>query len=399
MGWHRHRPSLRGRYPEQVENEAQLARGFNPPEQHRLWRDRLLPRLVIPLYWFYKVALFPSFVFGRKPRNIELVAIESGKIGWTHVYFEELEASAGDFFGPANIVRQVIDRESSYFPQFHDYQMSQQPSAVIIDVRTPTQTWRAALIETFRMSHLLLRQGITPLVVLTDAYYRRHRWQAAVLTAYRGSVITFSAKEIVRKIFPHDRIAGPLFMPISHRRLQWLMDNRTSNARDFKELSPVRVSFIGSMYSPRDQFLTAVQERLAVKGIHLEINGDKAGTSNDQYWETLLNADVIVTTTLQGPQRAHMDWVWVRQAVFRYSETLAAGTALVAGKVDGGFPFFENKRDFLEFESVDECVRAIEELVTDTQTRAGFAERGQATIAEYVEQGTFWRVALTTMQN
>jgi Glycosyl transferases group 1 len=381
-----------------VEEEAQLARGFNPPEQHRLWRDRILPRTVIPLYWLYKAALFPSFVFGRKPRQVDLVAIESGKIGWTHVYFEELEGSASDFFGPHNVLRQVIDRDAPYFPQFRKNQCDQKPSLVIIDVRTPTQTWRAALVETFRMSHLLLRQGVTPLVVLTDAYYRRHRWQAAVLTAYRGSVVTFSAEEIVRKIFPHDRLVGPLFMPISRRRIQWLEEHKTLMLRNRKEDSPIHVAFIGSMYSPRDAFLDAVQERLVAKGIHLEINGDKAGTSNDQYWNTLINADVIVTTTLQGPQRAYMDWVWIRQAVFRYSETLAAGTALVAGKVDGGFPYFDNERDFLEFDSVDQCVSAIEELVRNAQARSALADRGHATISEYVQQGTFWKVSLDAMK-
>lgn len=379
--------------------EAELfARGFNPPEEHRLWRDRLLPRSVFPLYWLYKIALFPSFLAGKKPREVDVVAIESGKVGWTHVYFEELEGSAGDYFGSGQVLRQVIDRDAKYFPQFRSNQREQRPSMVVIDVRTPTQTWRSALIDTFRMSHLLLRQGITPLVVLTDAYYRRHRWQAAVLTAYRGSVITFSAKEIVRKIFPHDRIAGPLFMPISQERLQWLEKNKARLHMDRNPDSPVRVSFIGSMYSPRDAFLAEVQSRLAVKGIQLEINGDKAGTSNDQYWETLLKADVIVTTTLQGPQRTYMDWVWIKQAVFRYAETLAAETALVAGSVDGGFPYFENERDFLEFESVDECVTAVESLVTDPNARTSMAARGHATISEYVKEGTFWNVALAAME-
>jgi len=381
-----------------VEEEAQLARGFNPPEQNRLWRDVLLPRSVIPLYWLYKAALLPSFVLGKKPKAIESVAIESGKVGWTHVYFEELEGSAKDFFGTDQVVRQVIDRDAAYFPQFKSHQREQSPTLLIIDVRTPTQSWRAALVETFRMTHLMLQSGITPLVVLTDAYYRRHRWQAAVLTAYRGSVITFSAKETVRKIFPHDRIAGPLFMPISQSRLHWLEVQKEKKKRERITDDPVKVSFIGSMYSPRDEFLAAVQQRLTQKGIHLEINGDKAGTSNDQYWEALLEADVIVTTTLQGPQRTYMDWVWVKQAVFRYSETLAAGTTLVAGNVDGGFPFFKNERDFLEFESVDECVSAVEQMAVSAQVRSAIADRGHATISGYVRQGTFWEVSLKAME-
>lgn len=370
-----------------MEEEAQLARGFNPPEQHRLWRDVLLPRSVIPLYWLYKAALLPFFLLGKKPREIQSVAIESGKVGWTHVYFEELEGSARDFFGAEHVMRQVIDRDAPYFPQFAQHQREQNPTLVIIDVRTPTQSWHAALVETFRMSHLLLRTGITPLVVLTDAYYRRHRWQAAVLTAYRGSVVTFSAKEIVRKIFPHDRIEGALFMPISQERLVWLEEQKSQ--RQLTD-SKLKISFIGSMYSPRDEFLDLVKMRLAQDGIVLEINGDKSGTSNNQYWDKLVNSDIILTTTLQGPQRSYMDWVWVRQAVFRYSETLAAGTALVAGKVDGGFPYFKNGQDFLEFVSVDECVQSLLRLAKNPELLTSIRSQGHERVKEYVNSGTFW---------
>jgi hypothetical protein len=153
------------------------------------------------------------------------------------------------------------------------------------------------------------------------------------------------------------------------------------------------------MYSPRDEFLAAVQQRLTQKGIHLEINGDKAGTSNDQYWDKLVDSDIILTTTLQGPQRSYMDWVWIRQAVFRYSETLAAGTALVAGPVDGGFQYFESGRDFLEFESVDECVAALFDLTTNSQKLTEISQTGHQTVKKYVEQGTFWHVVLAALKN
>lgn len=377
-----------------MEEEAQFARGFNPPERHRLWRDVILPRTVIPLYWLYKLALFPFFLTGQRPRKFTKVSIESGIIGWTHVYFEELYGSASDYFGPEALTRQVIDRDVTYFPQFKKNQLRDVPDLVILDVRTPTQSWRAALTETFRMSHFMLRRGITPLVVLTDAYYRRHRWQAAVLTAYRGSVVTFSAKKIVCKIFPHDRLTGPLFMPISASRLQWLEQQKSRRLAEYDPTGELKVSFIGSMYSPREEFLSVVKERLADYGIDLEINGDKAATSNDQYWATLINADIILTTTLQGPERKYLDWVWVRQAVFRYSETLAAGTTLVAGPVDGGFPYFEAEHDFVEFESVDECVESIVELVNNQSWREGIAQQGHATLSDYVKTGRFWHDAL-----
>lgn len=377
-----------------MEEEAQFARGFNPPERHRLWRDVILPRTVIPLYWVYKIALLPFFLTGKRPRTFTKVSIESGIVGWTHVYFEELHGSAADFFGVDAVTKQVIDRDTDYLPQFKANQQRDKPDLVIIDVRTPTQNWRAALIETFRMSQFMLRRGITPLVVLTDAYYRRHRWQAAVLTAYRGNVVTFSAKKIVCKIFPHDRLTGPLFMPISASRLQWLEEQKSKRFSERNPNGQLKISFIGSMYSPREEFLSVVKDRLAGYGIDVEINGDKAGTSNDQYWDTIINADIILTTTLQGPERKYLDWVWVRQAVFRYSETLAAGTTLVAGPVDGGFPYFTVGHDFVEFESVDECVESIVQLVQNRRLCHEIALQGHATVGDYVKTGRFWHDAL-----
>ena len=377
-----------------MEEEALFARGFNLPQQNRLWRDVILPRTIIPLYWAYKVALFPFYLTGKRPRPLSKVAIESGKVGWTHVYFEELYGSAGDYFGPDAVTRQVIDRDAPYYPQFKVNQKTDKTDLLIIDVRTPTQSWSGALIETFQMSRLLLTKGVTPLVVLTDAYYRRHRWQAAVLTAYRGSVVTFSATSIVHKIFPHRRIAGALFMPISASRLEWLRENKKKFESERKTNDPVKIAFIGSMYSPRKEFLDAVKKQLASRGVDLYIHADKTGISNDEYWSTLMDADVILSTTLQGPERNYIDWGWVRQAVFRYAETMAAGTMLVSGPVDGGFSYFENGRDFLEFESVDQCVEILIQLKNNPERRSLIATQGNATIREYVVSGRFWKDAL-----
>ena len=116
-----------------------------------------------------------------------------------------------------------------------------------------------------------------------------------------------------------------------------------------------------------------VGERLAPGGITLRVNGDKWGTSNDDYWRTLADADVIVTTTLQGPDRPFMDWIWVQQAVFRFIETMAAGRR--AGRLGrpGITRFFAPGTDFLQFVSVDEAVAAIERLVRDPEVRRAVA--------------------------
>jgi hypothetical protein len=228
---------------------------------------------------------------------------------------------------------------------------------------------------------------VVPIVVLTDAFYRRQRWHAAVLTAFTGVVVTFAHQDIVRSIFPHRRLIGPLPMPISRARLEWLED-----ARAAREVPAVpRVQFIGSVYPPRDAFLDVVVSRLAERDITMHVNRDKAATSNETYWRTLVDADVVVTTTVQGPSRPTMDWIWVQQAVFRYAESTAAGAALIAGPVDGGFWAFEDGVDFLEFQSVPEAVEQITRLAGDDRLRERIAHRGHETSRRLILEQAFWR--------
>jgi hypothetical protein len=338
---------------------------------------------------------------GARRRNLKQepqVGIESGIIGWTHVYFEELMGSAQDFFGSNQVQKQVIDRDQPYYPQFVANQRQSNANAVVLDVRTPGQSWQRSLAEGFRVAWYLNRRGITPIVVLTDAFYRRHRWQAAVLTAFHGCVVTFAHTDIAGKIFPHSRIRGPLFMPISRKRVTELELAKARFASTRDASAPLVIQFIGSMYSPRDEFLQVVQEKLAAKGIELRINSDKAGTSNDDYWRVLVESDIIFTTTLQGPTRGFMDWIWVRQAVFRYAETMAAGTALVAQCVEGGFPYFTKDSDYLEFEGVDQAVVEITALASNPDLRSRIASGGHATMVGYVEDGVFWKVVMKCCQ-
>lgn len=349
------------------------------------------------------MALLPARVLGagarRRNRNQKpLVAIESGIIGWTHVYFEELLGSAQDFFGSSHVYQQVIDRDQPYYPQFAVNQQKSSANTVVLDVRTPGQSWPRSLVEGFRVAWFLNRRGITPIVVLTDAFYRRHRWQAAVLTAFHGCVVTFAHTDIAGKIFPHSRICGPLFMPVSQKRLTQLELAKAHFTSSRDSTAPLVIQFIGSMYSPRDEFLQVVQGKLADKGISLTINSDKSGTSNDDYWRVLVESDIIFTTTLQGPTRGFMDWIWVRQAVFRYAETMAAGTALVAQCVEGGFPYFIKESDYLEFEGVDQAVAEISAIASDFDLRRRIAENGHATMAGYVQENIFWKVVTKCCQ-
>ena len=372
-------------------------RGLAPAPTRRLYRDVLLPRTILPLAWIAAVGLAPAFLTGRTARRRNskrspTVVIESGRVGWTQVFFEELEGSAVDYFGKQAVHRAVIDRDKPYWPQFREWVDRLAPTHVVLDVRTPPQSWMGSLIEAFRVSWLVHRRGIYPIVIMTDAFYRRQRWHAAVLSAWQGTVVTFAARKIVRPLFPHSRVRGALIMPISQGRIEQLAAKRTAdNARTGAQCE---IAFVGNIYPPRSTFLEALAEELDMQGLKLTVHGDKGNRSNEEYWRVLADADIIVTTTMQGPDRNYIDWNWIRQAVHRYSETFAAGTAVVGAPVDGGFPPFVPGKDYLEFGSVRDAARAIRQLADDPGERSRIAGSGGQTYRQEIDSGSFWRIAL-----
>lgn len=360
-------------------------RGFNPPHTHRLWRDTLLPRVVLPLQALAWLALVPT----RWPRRPDTdpplhVAVESGRIGWTHVFFEELWQSLAEYVDGAQLTRVVIDRDAPYAPQARAWSTAAGLTHAVIDLRTGPQEWRPALASAVGLAWRLGRRGVVPIVILTDASLRRHRAQAAIITAHRGVVVTFMDRRRVLGMFPHRRIIGPLPMPVSAQRLESLPPP--------EDRGDGTVVFIGSVYPPRSVFLERLGERLAERGVTLRVNGDKYGTSNEDYWRTLSTSGVLVTTTLQGMPRDGMDWIWIQQLVFRFSEALAAGAVLAAPSVDGGDRFFTPGEDFAAFTSLDEAVDVLTKLATDPAERARLRERGSTTGRRLVVGQVFWRL-------
>jgi hypothetical protein len=145
------------------------------------------------------------------------------------------------------------------------------------------------------------------------------------------------------------------------------------------------------MYEPRRQFLELVGQQVGAHGLTLEVLADKYSTSNDDYWRVLATSDIILTTTMQGMPRHDLDWIWVRQLVFRFSEALAAGAVLVAQSVPGMERVFDPGRDFATFTSVDEASAALVALAENQGRREGVRDHGHSTAERMMREHEFWR--------
>ena len=121
----------------------------------------------------------------------------------------------------------------------------------------------------------------------------------------------------------------------------------------------------------------------------LEIHTSKAETSNEEYWRLLSETDILVTTTMQVRQPQY-DWSWEPQVLFRYTEALAVGTALVATSVPGLERHLQAGCHYAVYESLEDCANVVESLLASRVERELLANRGHRRLISLVESRCFW---------
>lgn len=359
------------------------------------YRKHLLPRTVFFPYWIAAIILFPfAIVFQlklrKRSRNKKTkLCIEAGVRGWDLIEFKETYATACEYLGPEQVYKIEIQSDIDYLQQVKKMVNLIAPTHYCYSPRTGSQRSTTAIVQAMRISFMLYLRGITPIVLLSDLTFRTWRAQSAIVTAKTGIVLNMMSPRDVHPIFPHRRLIGPCLMPLSKATLNFLDDLVKKRQT---ESAPKTAVFVGSLYEPRGTILRKISEGLASRGLELELKGRKIGSpriSDTEYWETLSSAAIVLTTADQIESK-DADWTWIQHVIYRYLETLACGTLLVAPDVSGIRRFFEPSEHFVPFKSVEEAIDVIEFYLKNDEERERIALAGYKQAVALIQARTFW---------
>lgn len=320
------------------------------------------------------------------------ICIESGRKGWDLIEYQEIGQSATEFFGIDDVVKHAVNDRRRYVRECLSVVRATRPQHYWVDPRSGSQVPLRAVLQSLALALIFAWYAVTPIAWLANGPHRVWRLQAEVLTARSGTCLVFMHPKRGGVQFAHRRVHGPCIFPLSIatlRRLQTERSQRRANA------DPV-VSFVGSLYEPRRSRLLALGESLAQQGVRLRIVAPQLTgrrLTNEEYWDALVQSEILVTTA-DHVESKDQDVVVEPHFIFRFTEALAAGTALVAPVVKGSEALLRPGLDYAPYESLTEAAAVVVELCMSSRRRSSVAEQGHETIDYLVQSGWFWKSAV-----
>lgn len=354
----------------------------------QIYRNEVVPRLFFPAFWTFCVLTLPIFFVGvllRKPSRSTMLAIQAGERGWDSIFFQEVIGSAREYLNDHRVFPMVVDRNKSYIRQLVSSTRDTRPTHFFFDPRTTSHSTPRAFFQAASTGIYLLAKGVIPIVFLTDASCRNWRMQSSLITSWSGVIVTCMSNSEIGNLIPHRRVLGPVLMPLSASTF-----NQVSRLKlDRTKMTEPVIRFVGLGYSPRIEWLIELQRVLCEEGVRLELHTQKLETSNIDYWRLLVDSDIVVTTTMQMEAPGY-DHIWKPQVVFRFTEALAAGTALVAPDVPGVNRYLQAGVHFLAYDSLDDCKQSVLRLVANKHLRERVADDGNLKMKYLVGSQVFW---------
>lgn len=329
---------------------------------------------------------------GRNRENPKKLGIEAGVIGWESVFLNESYAALEEFVGKSvQVLPIVINREKSYSRQILPKLVTKKFSHFVFDVRTGSQSKLPGIAQSYLALIVCTISGTTPLVILTDGSNRLHRYQASILTAKKGQIITFLEPDLMQPLFPHPRVVGPEIMPISISTIEKYSSKEAISEDDFRQLF-----FYGSVYPRRSDFLSNLRKYLDCtdSGISLEVVA-KSRNEPNVYWNQLAAQRVVITTTFQQYDGFTIfDRQEINQLVFRVSEGLAMGCLVFSMHVPGIEKHFKPGSHFVEFNTSEDLGNKLIYYSKNLQEANAIANDGHEIMRAYSKEGLFWKRTL-----
>lgn len=333
-----------------------------------------------------------GFISTGRRRNSDsqsVLAIEAGEKGWESIEFHEIQQSAEEFLSPDQVLPFQISPELSYLKQFRANISSRQISHFFFDPRTSSQGFLKGIAEAIAVGAILAHRNITPIAFGTDVSHRLWRMKIVAVTASKGVCLSLISPRKVKSFFPHNRIVGPVIMPLSCRTFESLQDSTTDGSTSTR----IEIGFIGSLYEPRTSVLREINELLNDRGHQLEIFGRQLGQPKEDaesYWASLMSTRILVTTTSQV-KASGFDFRELNQLVYRCTEALAAGAILVMEKVSDAEKIFTDDKEVMTFETPREATNKILKILDDRVLEDRLRLAGQRKVRALIEANTFWR--------
>ena len=337
---------------------------------------------------FFPMRWFRGFGSNLSESNVSVLAIESGTKGWGLIEYEELLASAEEFFGSENVVKVTIESSKTYLSTVKMALKNERITHYFFDPRTGNQNFFPSLIQTFLLAVMLQRRGVIPIARLTDLPFIRWRFQCILLTSFNGVCVSVMSRKCIGGRIPHDRIVGPALMALSKGRLKKLV----SEKQKIDPTTNPRVVFVGAMYEPRASFILELEKELCDRNIEIQLFTRELGeqrSTSELYWDRLVTADIIFTTAFVLYERG-MEHINELHLGYRYAEACAAGALLIAQDIDGLENVLVSGRDFLSYKSVIDAANQIEKVYKDKNLLREIARNGTEAITREVLGDTYW---------
>ncbi|MGH1427753.1 MAG: glycosyltransferase [Arenicella sp.] len=346
--------------------------------------------ITFPIHLFYRFKRVVHKIYKPNATQQSLLCLEAGARGWEIIEYKELYQSALEYMGDSGLIKFTVTDEGTYLEQLKNILDTNPITHYGWSTRTGDQHWFTGLIEAFRVSIMLSCRGIVPIVFLTDVLDRSWRAKASVVTAAQGRVVTLNSPDGVTLLTPHKRFVGPYLMPFSLETLSSLSRLKQGILKDESDCGAV---VVGALYEPRKTIVENIDKQLEKYGKNLIFHGrslEGKRSSDEDYWNNMLQAKIVVTTASVVNSLAGYDWVWKEHFIYRYMEALACQTLLVAPELLAIERYFTAGEHFISFSDEEDAAQKIQYYLEHEDERLAIAEAGFQRAESLVKSRSFW---------